>query len=34
MNADLNAVMDQNRMDWAYWLKYHTGYQGYEASIF
>ena len=34
MEADLNAVMDQNRMDYAYWLKYHAGYQGYESSIY
>ena len=34
MEAALNAVMAQNRMDFAYWLKYHAGYQGYESSIY
>lgn len=34
MDTDLNAVMDQNRTNYAYWLKYHNGYQGYESSIF
>ena len=34
MDTDLNAVMDQNRTNYAYWLKYHNGYQGYESSVF
>ena len=32
--AGFSATMDQTTKNWAYYLKYTTGYQGYETSIF
>merc|ERR550539_2177838 len=32
--AGFNATMDQTVQNWAYYLKYLFGYQGYETSIY
>ena len=32
--AGFNAAMDQVVRNWAYWLKYLYGFQGYETSIY
>ena len=32
--AGFSAAMDQTTKNWAYYLKYVSGYQGYESSIF
>ena len=32
--AGFSAAMDQTIKNWAYYLKYVSGYQGYESSIF